>query len=503
MADKNLFIGGEWVPAADGKEFATIDPSTGEAIANVAQAGKADAERAIAAARAAFDDGRWSGLKPAKRAAYLNAIAAGLKDKSAELAELEARDSGGTLRKTKGDVGGAAHTFRTAAELAMEVPLTETLPVTVAPGPSLNYVRHEPIGVCGGIIPWNFPLLMAAWKIAPALAAGNTVVLKPSENTPLTALELAQIVKDAGVPDGVVNVIPGFGPGAGETLVSSMDVDKIAFTGSTGTGRRILQLASSNIKKVTLELGGKSANIICDDADLKLAVDGALWGIYYHTGQVCNSGSRLLVHRSLHDEVVDRLVSKAERIKVGPALEKSSTMGPIVSKTQLETVERYVKIGQEEGAKLVTGGERVAVAGYEGGYYFAPTIFTGVEPKMRIAQEEIFGPVLVVTTFDTDDEAVAIANDSIYGLAGGIWSSDPARAMGLADRIRTGTIWINDYHLINPRYPFGGYKQSGIGREHGVQGFLEYTETKHVHVDLTRDRAKHRWFDLVVPPDEV
>jgi aldehyde dehydrogenase (NAD+) len=502
MADKNLFIGGEWVPAADGKEFATIDPSTGEAIATVAQAGKADAERAIAAARAAFDDGRWSGLKPAKRASYLNAIAAGLKEKAAELAELEARDSGGTLRKTKGDVGSAAHTFRTAAELATEVPLSETLPVTVAPGPSLNYVRHEPIGVCGAIIPWNFPLVMAAWKIAPALAAGNTVVLKPSENTPLTALELAQIVKDAGVPDGVVNVIPGFGPGAGETLVSSMDVDKIAFTGSTGTGRRILQLASSNIKKVTLELGGKSANIILDDADLKLAVDGALWGIYYHTGQVCNSGSRLLVHSSLHDEVVDRLVGKAERIKVGPALDKSTTMGPIVSKTQLETVERYVKIGQEEGAKLVTGGERVAVAGHEGGYYFAPTIFTGVEPKMRIAQEEIFGPVLVVTTFDTDDEAVAIANDSIYGLAGGIWSSDPARAMGIADRIRTGTIWINDYHLINPRYPFGGYKQSGIGREHGVQGFLEYTETKHVHVDLTRDRAKHRWFDLVVPPDE-
>jgi aldehyde dehydrogenase (NAD+) len=502
MADKDLFIGGERQPAADGKEFESIDPSTGETIATVAQAGKADAERAIAAAREAFDDGRWSGLTPAKRAAVLSAVAAGLKEKGAELAELESRDSGGTLRKTKGDVGGAVHTFRTAAELATEVPLTETLPVTVAPGPSLNYVRREPVGVCGQIIPWNFPLVMAAWKIAPALAAGNTVVLKPSENTPLTALELAGICKEAGVPDGVVNVIPGFGPGAGETLVSSMDVDKVAFTGSTATGRRILQLASSNIKKVTLELGGKSANIILDDADLSLAVDGALWGIYYHSGQVCNAGSRLLVHRSLHDEVVDRLVSKAERIVVGPALDKSSTMGPIVSRTQLETVERYVKIGLEEGAKLVTGGERVAVKEHEGGFYFAPTIFTGVEPKMRIAQEEIFGPVLTVTSFETDDEAVAIANDSIYGLAGGIWSSDPARAMGLAERIRTGTVWINDYHLINPRYPFGGYKQSGLGREHGVQGFLEYTETKHVHVDLTRDRAKHRWFDLVVPPDE-
>jgi aldehyde dehydrogenase (NAD+) len=502
MADKNLFIGGEWLPAEDGKEFPAIDPSTGETIATVAQAGKADAEKAIAAARAAFEDGRWSGLKPEKRAGFMLKIAEGIKAKAAELAELESRDQGGTIRKTNGDVGGAVHTFRNYAALATEVPQQETLPLTIAPGPSLNYVRHEPVGVCGQIIPWNFPLLMAAWKIAPAIAAGNTVVLKPSENTPLTALELAQIVKEAGVPDGVVSVIPGFGPGAGETLVSSMDVDKVAFTGSTATGRRILQLASSNIKKVTLELGGKSANVILDDADLSLAVDGAIWGIYYNSGQVCHAGSRLLVHRSLHDEVVDRLVAKAERITVGPPLDKSTAMGPIVSRTQLETVERYVKIGQEEGAKLVTGGERVAVAGHEGGYFFAPTIFTGVDNKMRIAQEEIFGPVLVVIPFDDDDEAVAVANDSIYGLAGGIWSSDPARAMGLADRMRTGTVWINDYHLINPRYPFGGYKQSGIGREHGVQGYLEYTETKHVHVDLTRDREKHRWFDTVVPPDQ-
>jgi len=501
MADRKLFIGGEHLDAADGKEFESIDPATGEAFTTVAQAGKADAEKAIAAAREAFDDGRWSGLAPAKRAGFLLKIAEGIKASGAELAELESRDSGGTIRKTKGDVGGAVHTFRTAAGLATEVPIQETLPVTVAPGPSLNYVRHEPIGVCAGIIPWNFPLLMAAWKIAPAIAAGNTVVLKPSENTPCTALELAQIIKEAGVPDGVVNVIPGFGPGAGETLVASMDVDKIAFTGSTATGRRILQLASSNIKKVTLELGGKSANIILDDADLSLAVDGAIWGIYYNAGQVCNAGSRLLVHRSLHDEVVDRLVAKAERIAVGPPLDKGSAMGPIVSKTQLDTVERYVTIGQDEGAKLATGGERVAVAGHEKGFFFAPTIFTGVDNKMRIAQEEIFGPVLVVIPFDDDDEAVGIANDSIYGLAGGIWSSDPARAMGIADRIRTGTIWINDYHLINPRYPFGGYKQSGIGREHGTYGFLEYTEAKHVHVDTTRDRAKHRWFDSVVPPD--
>ncbi len=501
MADRNLYIGGRFVPAHDGKEFDAIDPATGETIATVAQAGKEDAERAIAAARAAFDEGTWSGLPVAKRAGVLRAIAAGIKERSAELAELETRDSGGTIRKTRGDIGSAAHWFRAMADLAETLPTVETLPLTVAPGPSLNYLRREPLGVCAGIIPWNFPLLMAAWKTAPALVMGNTVVLKPSENTPLTALALAEITKDAGLPDGVFNVIPGFGPGAGETLVASMEVDKIAFTGSTPTGRRILQLASSNIKKVTLELGGKSANIICDDADLSLAVDGALWGIYYNAGQVCNAGSRLLVHRSLHDEVVDRMVAKTERIRVGPPLEKQTMMGPIVSRTQLETVERYVKIGQDEGAKLVTGGERVTVEGHENGFFFAPTIFTGVDNRMRIAQEEIFGPVLVVIPFDSDDEAVAIANDSIYGLAGGVWTSDPARGMGIADRIRTGTVWVNDYHLISPQYPFGGFKQSGIGREHGIQGLLEYTDTKHVHVDTTRDRAKHRWFDSVAPPD--
>jgi acyl-CoA reductase-like NAD-dependent aldehyde dehydrogenase len=499
MADYKLFIDGVFTNSSDGKTFPTIDPSTGKPIGTVAQAGREDAAAAIAAARAAFDDGRWSGLKPSKRAGYLNAIADGIKARAKDLAALETRDSGGTIRKTKGEVGGASYTFRVLAELAETVPLQETLPVTVAPGPSLNYVKREPLGVCAGIIPWNFPLLMAAWKIAPALAAGNTVVLKPSENSPLTALTLAEIIAEAGVPAGVVNVIPGFGPSAGEPLCQSMDVDKVAFTGSTATGRRILQLASSNIKKVTLELGGKSANIILDDADLDLAVDGALYGIFYNSGQVCSAGSRLLVHQSLHDEVIGRMIERAQRMVVGNPADPGTDMGPIISQTQLDTVERYVQTGIAEGAKLVTGGERVAVPGFEGGYFYAPTIFTGVNNKMRIAQEEIFGPVLAVIPFADDDEAAAIANDSIYGLAGGIWSRDSARAMALADRIRTGTVWINDYHLINNRYPFGGYKQSGLGREHGVQGYLEYFETKHVHVDAARDRDKHRWFDVVVP----
>lgn len=500
MSDYKLFINGAFVEAEDGQTFESINPATGEAGATVAQASKADAEKAIAAARAAFDDGRWSDLAPAKRAGFLNAIAAGIKERAKDLAALESNDSGGTIRKTKGEVAGAGFTFKTLADLAMTTPLQETLPLTIAPGPSLNLLKREPLGVCVGIIPWNFPLLMAAWKIAPAIAAGNTVIIKPSENSPLTALVLAEIIKEAGVPDGVVNILPGYGPGAGEPLCQSMDVDKIAFTGSTPTGRRILQLSSGNIKKVTLELGGKSANIILDDADLDLAVDGALYGIFYNSGQVCSAGSRLLVHQSLHDEVVSRMVERAQQITVGMPLDPATDMGPIVSKTQIETVARYVKTGLDEGAKLACGGERPTVEGGEGGYWFQPTIFTGVDNTMRIAQEEIFGPVLSVIAFADDEEAARIANDSIYGLGGGVWSRDSARAMALADKMRTGTVWINDYHLINNKYPFGGYKQSGLGREHGVQGYLEYFETKHVHADLAGSRDKHRWFDVVVPP---
>ena len=304
-------------------------------------------------------------------------------------------------------------TFRTYAELATRLPAELPLPFTVAPGPSHNYLRREPVGVCAAIVPWNFPIQNAAWKLAPALAAGNTVVLKPAEQTPCTAVELAKLCSEAGVPDGVVNVLPGFGPEAGEPLVTSPEVDKVAFTGSTEVGRRVAALAAGTVKKVLLELGGKSANILLDDADLELAADGAAYAIFFHQGQVCTAGSRLLVARPIHDEVVARLVDIAERITVGPASDPASDMGPLVSAEQLGRVERYVRIGQEEGAKLATGGGRVTVPGHEGGYYHAPTIFTGVDPSSRIAQEEIFGPVLAVIPFDDDDQAVAIANDSL------------------------------------------------------------------------------------------
>jgi aldehyde dehydrogenase (NAD+) len=493
-----LLIDGQLQDAASGETFETIDPSTGEAFATVAKGGPEDARRAVAAARKAFDEGPWPRMRGRERAQLLLKAADLVKENAGRLGELEARDAGHTIRMAKGaDIGMVISTFRVFAELAGRESDEEPLPRN--PG-SMNYVRREPIGVCVGITPWNFPIQMAAWKIAPAIAAGNSVVIKPASYTPLTTLEVGRLCLEAGIPEGVVNVLPGSGGAGGEELVTSPLVDKVAFTGSTEVGRRIMQLASSNIKKCTLELGGKSASIVLDDVDLDYAIDGALWGVFFHSGQVCSAGTRLLVQESILDEFVAELAKRAESIRVGPSLDPATDMGPVVSQTQLETIEGYVGIGRDEGADVVVGGERAMVEGHDSGFYFRPTVMSNVRSAMRVAQEEIFGPVLVVIPFADDEEAARLANDSIYGLAGAVWSGNNDRAIRMAERMRTGTVWINDYHMINPRFPFGGYKQSGIGREHGEIGFNEYREVKHIHLDLggpVRDR--HPWWDLTVP----
>jgi aldehyde dehydrogenase (NAD+) len=498
MADiHQLVIDGELSASASGETFESIDPSTGESFASVAKAGAEDVKRAATAARKAFDEGPWPRMRGKDRAKSLLAVADGIKKHAPDLAELESRDSGGTIRKAENaDIGMAISTFRFYAELASreedEEPLLPRSPM------SYNYLRREPIGVCAAIAPWNAPLQMASWKIAPAIAAGNTVILKPASFTPLTSIEVGKICLEAGIPEGVVNVLPGPGAAAGEELVASPLVDKVAFTGSTEVGMRIMQIASGTVKKVTLELGGKSPSIILDDVDLDYAVDGALWGIFFHQGQICSAGTRLFLQRGIYDEFFTALVKRAEDLKVGPALDPSSDQGPLVAKTQLETVERYVEIGKEEGAEVAAGGERATVPGHQGGFYYRPTILAGVNNSMRVAQEEIFGPVLAVIPFEDDDEAVRLANESIYGLAGAVWSRNVPRAVQIAERLRAGTVWINDYHMINPRYPFGGYKESGIGREHGTLGYNEYREAKHIHVDLAGGRDRHPWWNTVL-----
>lgn len=376
---------------------------------------------------------------------------------------------------------------------------TENIEGLSKPGFSQNLLLHEPIGVVTAIIPWNFPLKMAVWKLGPALAGGNTLVLKPSELTPCTAMELADICHEAGIPEGVVNIIPGFGEDVGEELVKNPMVDKVSFTGSTAVGRRIMSLVSASLKKCTLECGGKSANIVLDDADLSLAVDGAMYAIFYHAGQYCEAGSRLLLPERLHDEFVGKLVAKTAKIQLGDPKMETTDMGPVISRKQRERILGYIAKGKSENAILASGGGVPSSPDLKDGFFVEPTIFTNVDNASTIAQEEIFGPVLSIIKYRTIDDAVGIANDSSYGLGGGVWSSDKEKAVSVARRLRAGTVWINEWHLISEKAPFGGYKQSGIGREFGMDGLKEYTETKHLHIDEVGSREKKFWYDTVVP----
>jgi len=498
VTETKLFINGEWVPAASGETFPTYAPSTGEKIADVAKAGRDDAVRALEAARKAFDDGPWARMSGKERAAKLRTAAEIINSRSAEIAEIEARDGGGTIKKAMfADVPGGVSTFNTFADLAEHQPEEVDRGESPFP-PAKSVVRYEPYGVCSGIVPWNFPFLMAGWKIGPAIAAGNTVVLKPASFTSLSAIEMVKALAEADVPPGVVNLITGPGGSAGEELAQHPLVDKVAFTGSTEVGRRIMQLASGTVKKVTLELGGKSANIVLDDADLDLAAAGVLWGTFFHNGQVCESGTRALVSRKIYDEFVGMLVERSAKIVIGDNMDMSTDLGPLVAPSQVDTVERYVKLGLDEGAKLLCGGSKPTdlPQGLDANAYYLPTIFEA-DNSMKIAQEEIFGPVLCVIPFDSDDEAVKIANDSIYGLGGGVWSKNVDRAHAVAAQMRTGTVWVNDYHMITPNQPFGGYKQSGVGRELGDYGFNEYRQIKHVWTNTATDRGGYLHFSAL------
>jgi phenylacetaldehyde dehydrogenase len=476
-----MLIDGKIVQAASGKSFPVYNPATGTVIANVPEGDKADVDLAVAAACRAFDDGVWAKVGPSGRGKMLWKLADLLERDLEEFAELESIDNGKPYAVARvADLPLAVDMFRYMAGWATKISGTQ-LPLSL-PGEYLSYTVREPVGVVGQIIPWNFPLLMAAWKLAPALAAGCTVVLKAAEQTPMTALRLGELIQEAGFPAGVVNILTGFGETAGAALAAHPDVDKVAFTGSTEVGKLIVQAATGNLKKVSLELGGKSPAIILPDADLELAIAGAANAIFFNHGQCCCAGSRLYAHKSIYDKVVSGVADIAGKIKVGPGLDPSTDMGPLVSDEQFTRVTGFIEDGRREGAHIATGGNRVGNLGY----FVAPTVLEKTTPDMKVIREEIFGPVVCATPFDDNDlDAIAKrANDTIYGLAASVWTKNGGTAHKLASRIRSGTVWINCHNVFDASLPFGGYKQSGWGREMGAEVLHNYTEVKAVTMAL-------------------
>jgi len=473
-----LLIGGEFVDALDGKVFDTINPSTGQVITQVAEGSAADVDRAVVAAREAFENGPWSRMKPNERAAAIWRLGDLLMADADEMGRIETLDQGKPFSFAKGgDVPAAAGLCHYRAGFATKLE-GSTIPISAA-GNFHTYTRREALGVVGLIVPWNFPLTISAWKLAPALAAGNTVILKPAEATPLSALRLGQLALEAGFPPGVFNVVNGYGSTVGQRLAEHPGVDKVSFTGSTATGRRILAAASGNLKRVTLELGGKSANIIFPDADIEAAIAGSSAGIFFNAGQACAAASRLYVHDDVYDEVVAGMAEKARQIKVGDGFDPTSEIGPVASKEHFDRVSSYLEVGKGEG-EVVTGGARIG----DQGYFIEPTIFAGAAEDSRIVTEEIFGPVVVASRFSDTDDVLRQANDTRYGLASGVWTSNVATAHSVAARIQAGTVWVNSYGVFDPSMPFGGMKESGWGREMGHDVMHDYTDVKTVCVNI-------------------
>lgn len=476
---KRLFIGGRWVEAQSGKSFATCDPGTGAELAQVAEAEAADVDLAVKAARKAME-GSWLRATPSERARMLWKLGDLIDDHTDELAQIETLDTGKPIAEAFHDVAQAAEQFRYFAGWVTKF-TGEVLPVSF-PGKYHVYTRREPIGVVGAIAAWNFPLMFASWKLAPALAAGNTVVFKPAELAPLSALRLGELIQQAGFPAGSVNIVPGFGPTAGAALVEHPGVDKLSFTGSTAIGKQVMATAARDLKRVSLELGGKSPNIIFPDADLPAAVQGALMGSFYNQGEICCAGSRLFVPRAEYDHLVSEVVAQAVLIQQGHGLDPSTQMGPLISRGHMDRVLGYIDRGRQEGAELLTGGVPNPAAG--SGYFVRPTVLAGSD-AMQVAREEIFGPVLVVLPFDGIAEVVRRANDTPYGLAAGVWTRDLKKAIEVAHQLKAGTVWVNGYNLLDPTSPWGGFKQSGMGREFGRYAMEGYTEVKSVWLNLS------------------